>query len=56
LILVPVALVVAACSAAPVPKPLPGGLPPEYEPPRAFELEVPGKDRKIQQGGEETGR
>ncbi|MEP7122028.1 MAG: hypothetical protein ABJE95_14005 [Byssovorax sp.] len=26
----------AACSAAPPPKPLPGGLPPEYEAPRAF--------------------
>jgi len=28
-----------ACSgAAPPPKPLPGGPPPEYEPPRAFDL------------------
>ena len=27
----------AACSPAPLPKPLPGGLPPEYEAPRAFD-------------------
>ncbi|MFO0759575.1 MAG: hypothetical protein U0359_23990 [Byssovorax sp.] len=28
----------AACSANPTPKPLPDGPPPEYEPPRAFDL------------------
>lgn len=41
LILATVALTAAACSAAPVPKPLPGGPPPEYETPRAFNLDSP---------------
>lgn len=34
-------LVAAACSSAPKPKPLPGGPPPEYEPPRSFNLPGP---------------